>query len=821
MSGQVTITQLPLASAIVGTESVPIVQNGVTVQTTTGAISGAGALNYPFLTVGGTSGLSLGRYLSVGSGLTTVDNGAGNSFVINMTGAAASLNLSSTGIIVKTATNTVANRSIAVSSGLTISNADGTAGNPTVGLGANLQSLSTLSGTGLVTTSGGSFSQTTLLGTTNQIAITNGNGSGGSPTIGFANNPSFTGNATISGSLSLGGNVLVNVPSGNTAKLSLIQTSYRQYSVGMKASDYNFYITDVDGIADRLVINTNGTFGINVTPATWISSIPALQIGHTGSISSQSLFESMAISSNIYFNGTNKFIVSGWATQYSQSSGYHNWFSTLASGAANATANLQNTMSLDPNGNLIVSGQIGSYVFNPSQAVFTDSNGFLVSNPITGTGSVVLSNSPTLTGNVSANVNLRSDTLNNLLALAGGTSEIASPTDSPTLVKYNGTAGQAKVLGYASAGTLNYYVTDSIINGLNAGTTIIDCNNVSYLNIYFDPTCLVVLNQLNIKLPAGSGTPAIPELNVTISYTPVGIAQYFYFYLSYQAIDVTNSANFYLPITPDYPLPAIIGTAGAPASVGSYVINYTKSSNYGASLNSALTFSDGTTTYNSGTYIKAVSSSGTQVTLSNPAKVASTGLTITATGQYPQDGTNNLAKINASGSAALNSAVSIKFISSLQGGWTRLPLPSEATRDGQAGGGYLGFVGQKVTTNPSTVTLTSGTVSNSSSITLPGGIWILYGSAIFTTQVGMIGTLAAGAMTTSSSNPNVYTNASNTQINGSLGTSILLTIPTQIIYANNETPNGIKYYGNALFTAGTGNTATVTSQVNIIAVRIA
>ena len=36
MSAQVTILQLPSAGAITGTEAVPIVQNGVTVQTTTG-----------------------------------------------------------------------------------------------------------------------------------------------------------------------------------------------------------------------------------------------------------------------------------------------------------------------------------------------------------------------------------------------------------------------------------------------------------------------------------------------------------------------------------------------------------------------------------------------------------------------------------------------------------------------------------------------------------------------------------------------------------------------------------------------------------------
>ena len=43
MSSQVSITQLPQALALTGQESVPIVQSGVTVQTTTGAIAGAGA----------------------------------------------------------------------------------------------------------------------------------------------------------------------------------------------------------------------------------------------------------------------------------------------------------------------------------------------------------------------------------------------------------------------------------------------------------------------------------------------------------------------------------------------------------------------------------------------------------------------------------------------------------------------------------------------------------------------------------------------------------------------------------------------------------
>ena len=208
MSGQVTITQLPAAGALAGTESVPIVQNGVTVQTTTGAIAGAGALNYPFLTVGSTAGLTQARYIATNSGLSVTDNGAGNSLQINLIGAALSLDNASTGIIVKTGTTTVTNRLLTVGSGMTVSNADGVAGNPLIGLNTNLQNLASLSGTGIVAANGGAFSPFTLQGTTNQISIANGDASTGSPTI------SIYPNAILPGTGS------VTVPQGTTSQRS-------------------------------------------------------------------------------------------------------------------------------------------------------------------------------------------------------------------------------------------------------------------------------------------------------------------------------------------------------------------------------------------------------------------------------------------------------------------------------------------------------------------------------------------------------------------------------------------------------------------------
>lgn len=193
MSGQVTITQLPSAAALTGSESVPVVQNGVTVQTTTGAIAGAGALNYPFLTVGSTAGLTDARYLSATTGLSLTDGGAGSTLTINMTGAAASLNSASTGFVVKDSASTVTNRQLTVGTGMTISNGTGVSGDPVIGVNTNLQNLSSLTGTGLMTINGSTFSQTSIQGTTDQISIANGTGISGPPTVSIASNPILPG----------------------------------------------------------------------------------------------------------------------------------------------------------------------------------------------------------------------------------------------------------------------------------------------------------------------------------------------------------------------------------------------------------------------------------------------------------------------------------------------------------------------------------------------------------------------------------------------------------------------------------------------------
>ena len=149
----VTITSLPYASSLTGTEAVPIVQNGQTVQTTTGAIQATPSLStYPFLMTQNTSALGASRYVAMGSGLTTVDGGAGSTFTINLTGAPLSLVTSGTGIQVKTNSTTLVNRTITIiGSGLAITNGDGISGNPTISTTGVLANFASTSGTGLVT----------------------------------------------------------------------------------------------------------------------------------------------------------------------------------------------------------------------------------------------------------------------------------------------------------------------------------------------------------------------------------------------------------------------------------------------------------------------------------------------------------------------------------------------------------------------------------------------------------------------------------------------------------------------------------------------
>jgi len=232
MSAQVTILQLPPAGAITGTEAVPIVQNGVTVQTTAAAISASPSQPYTYLTVTQTPQLANSRYVGATNGLVITDGGAQGLFNIGTTGALLSLVNSGTGFQVKTSSTAITGRSIVVSgAGLSITDGNGIAGDPTITLAGQVLNLANLSANGLmVITTAGALSATSILNVVDQTAVFNADGTAGNPTIGLASNPIIPG----TGSIFIPVGTTGQRPSGADGKIRYNSTdgAYEGYSTG-------------------------------------------------------------------------------------------------------------------------------------------------------------------------------------------------------------------------------------------------------------------------------------------------------------------------------------------------------------------------------------------------------------------------------------------------------------------------------------------------------------------------------------------------------------------------------------------------------------
>ena len=202
-SAQKDITQLPAAGPITGSELVPIVQDGLTVRTTTQAISSAPNQQQSFLTVNAEPTLPNSRYLSTDSNLSLTNTGS--ALRISLNGAAASLNVAGVGFVSKDG-STVTSRTFLSGTGINITNGDGS-GNPTISLTGQILNFANASANGILTlNSGGAVSSTYLQGVSGQTTVVNGNGISGPPTIGIDANAVFPGNGAV------------QIPTGTTAQ---------------------------------------------------------------------------------------------------------------------------------------------------------------------------------------------------------------------------------------------------------------------------------------------------------------------------------------------------------------------------------------------------------------------------------------------------------------------------------------------------------------------------------------------------------------------------------------------------------------------------
>ena len=465
----VRISQLPTApSAITGSELIPIVQSGQTVQTTIANILSAPTLTQTFLTKNQEPSLPNSRYLAVGSGLSLTDGGAQSTFSIGLTGAISTINALSNGVLVKSG-STVISRSIAVSgSGLSVSNGDGVSGNPTIALTGNLLTLASATGSGLVAINGSSsLSILTILGTANQISVANGDGVSGSPTIAIANNAVFPGSASVT------------VPAGGTASRPVGVNGMIRYNTDI--SSFEVYSNNVWG---------------TLTSGVGVSSFSAGSTGFTPNTTTTGAI-TLAGTLNVANGGTGATTLTG----YVKGSGT----SVMTASATIPTTDLSGTITNAQLANSSIT--IGSTAVSLGGTITT----------LTGTS--ISGSTNTLSNIANASLTNSAITINgSSVSLGGSITVTATASNALTIgtgltgTSYNGSAPVTIAIDSAVATlTGSQVLTNKTISG--ASNTLSNIGNSSLTNSQ------ITLGTTNIALGGTSLTPA-GLTSVTVTQDP-------------------------------------------------------------------------------------------------------------------------------------------------------------------------------------------------------------------------------------------------------------------------------------------------------------
>ena len=702
MSAQVTISQLPAAGAITGTELVPIVQNGQTVQTTTAALAGSPAQTQTFITKNQEPTLPNSRALSGGTGIGLVDGGAQSTLQITLNGVSGSLETASNGIIAKSSGSVVARTLSTSGSGLSVTDGNGVSGNPTFQLTGVAASVAGLSGTGMLAMTGGgtTVSGRDLLGTANQITVTDGNGASGNPTFAIASNATFPG----TGGITIPNGSTAQQPAGTNGQFRFntdTQTfdgfsagSWRQFSVAGGLSSFSAGSTgftpssptsgnvvlggtlNVDSGGSGANTLTGYLVGNGTSPFTAVATIPnsgltnsSITIGST----SVSLGDTITTFAGTSISGATNTLSNIDNSSLTNSAITINGSSVSLGGSVTVTATASNALTIG-------TGLSGTS-YNGSAAVTIA----IDSTVATLTGTQTLTNktltSPTINTPTISTPALTGGTINNAIIggvtpAAGTFTSVAMTTGTITTAPTTGTDIVNKDYADAIASGINFHqscrlatTTALAANTYNNGTSGVGATLTANANgaLSVDSVAVAVGNRILVKNEATQANNGVYTVTQTGSAgAPYILTRATDFDTAGTGVDQIDAGDFFL-ITAgstlantswvqQTPLPITVGTTAIVFSQFGAPLTY--SAGTGLTESPSYTFNIANTGVTSGSYglaasvpTIAVNAQGQITSASNTAIAIAASQVTSGTLAIAQGGTNSSATPTAGGAS--------------------------------------------------------------------------------------------------------------------------------------------------------------------------
>jgi hypothetical protein len=374
--------------------------------------------------------------------------------------------------------------------------------------------IANMSGTGLIGLSGSSLTPLTITGTANEIDIINGNGSGGNPTIGLADNTVVPGNAGVT------------VPNGGTAArgVSVGQVRYNTdtnrfeglYSTGWQ--DFGIgdgSVTSVSGTTNQInVVNAGGISTVSISSNPILPGVGSVVVptGTTAQrVASEGAFR-LNTDTGLFEGYSNSawsaFAAGSGVTSISTGTGLTGGpitsIGTISIANTGVTAATYGSASAVPVFAVNAQGQLTSV---------TDTNISIASSAITDKG--LANGVASLDGSGTVPLSQLPAAILGALKYQGAWN---ASTNTPTLISSTGTQGYYYVVSVAGTTNLNG-ITDwqigdwAIFNG-SVWQKVDNTDAVTSVNGY---TGTVVLGYADVGAPSTSGTNATGTWSISIN----------------------------------------------------------------------------------------------------------------------------------------------------------------------------------------------------------------------------------------------------------------------------------------------------------------